>query len=91
MAQVIVTSESAVFLDSATYPDLRETLQTMVVQNLGPDDLYLDYVSDLEDLSSDTGIKLVANAIWEIHGYDSGRPIAMISTGTSDIRTLAFD
>lgn len=90
MSNVLV-SNSAIYMDTSIYPDLRETLQTVVIQNLGPDDLYLDYVSDLEELTSESGIKLVPDGIWEIQRYDSSRPLALVSVGTSDVRVLAFD
>lgn len=88
MTAVEVSDGTPVALDVSAYPDLRETLQTAVVQNLGPDDLYLDYN---DEVSAATGIKLVVGAIWEIQKYDSGRPIWMISSGESDVRVLAFD
>ena len=90
MAAVSVTT-TPVSLNVSAYPDLRETLQTVVVQNLGPDNLYLDYVANPEDLTENNGIRLVADGIWEIRRYDSNRPITMVSEGTSDVRILAFD
>lgn len=90
MASVNVSTQPE-FLNTSMYPDLRNTLQTVVAQNLGPDSIYLDFVENANDLTTENGIQLIANGIYEIPSYDAARPIAIVSAGESDVRILAVD
>lgn len=74
---------SAVALDLSGLPDIGPTGQTLVIQNLGPDDLYVDFD---EDVAEDNGIKLPANIVWEVPGYVRSRPVYVVSSGESDVR-----
>jgi len=82
MASMSVGSEDAVQIDVAGR-------QRLMIQNLGPGDLYLD---ETPEVTTETGVKIPPNC-----GYEASTPAAnddgfwVISSGTSDVRFLRMD
>lgn len=87
MSATSVTT-SPVALDLDGMPDIGSTGQTLVCQNLGPDDLYADFS---DEVGPDTGVLIAAGTVWEIASYIPSRPLYIVSEGTSDVRYLVVN
>lgn len=76
-------STTEVELDTTDYADAGMKGQVLILQNLGPDDLYLDFLTGVD---ADTGVKISSGGGYEVTGWSPSMSIFVISDGTSDLR-----
>lgn len=62
MNVTLTDGAAAVQLDLSDYQDLGESGLRVVVQNLGPGDVYFDAADDVDDTS---GVKIASGGNWE--------------------------
>lgn len=85
MSATSVTSTPGL-LDFTGMPDIGGTGQILVIQNLGPGDVWVDYTNTV---SSSNGVKISSGMVWEIAAYQPSRPLYLVSSGgNADVRYL---
>lgn len=77
---------SAAKLDLSGYPDRGSRGQTIIVQNLGPGDVFLDAVAGV---TSASGLKLVPGNAYEMR-TDGSQEIYAVASQTSDVRVVVI-
>ena len=83
-----LTVEAApVALDPTDSPDVRESGLILIVQNLGPGDVYFGYTDDVAVAS---GIKIATGGGYEFPRAPA-RTVWLVSDGTADVRWEAVD
>lgn len=84
MKQLVGTT--AVAVDLSDYTDVGKAGQTVMIQNLGPGNVYLDAV---DSVATDTGIKIGIGGGWEISNWTGGSIYLVADLASTDVRVVA--
>lgn len=84
MKQTVGTAAAAV--DLSGYPDKGRVGQTLMIQNLGPGNVYVDATNAV---TADTGIKIGIGGGWEIQNWTGGSIYLISDLANTDVRIVA--
>lgn len=83
----MLVGTSPELVDTATeYPDLGVSGQVVVMQNLGPGDIYVDFK---DDVSVTSGVKIAASGAYEFPRGASQGLYVVASANETDVRIMA--
>lgn len=83
----LTVSTTPVPLNLTAYADRGPTGRVVVVQNLGPGNLFLDAVNTV---APSTGIKIAVGGGYEIADYKGGPIFIVADAASTDVRYAAF-
>lgn len=70
-------------LDTSDYPDRGSAGQVLIIQNLGPGEVYFD---STDEVTIETGVQIGVKGGYELSEFTPNTPVYFVATQESDLR-----